>query len=122
MINHRSNARALARRQRVVTFCSSCRPFAVQSFLGSRLQLRALCDISVGDEITISYIDGADTHAERQRKLRVHAPSSMHTTPHTTLLTLTRGTTVSSASAAAAPPPSQTLRCGALRASHAVKS
>jgi hypothetical protein len=48
----------------------------VQSFLGSRLQLRALCDITVGDEITITYIDCIDTRAQRQHKLQVYAPST----------------------------------------------
>jgi hypothetical protein len=43
----------------------------VQSFLGSRLQLRAAVDLSPGDEITISYIDCLDTRPQRRRKLQV---------------------------------------------------
>ncbi len=49
----------------------SCTPTAVQSFLGSRLQLRAAVDISPGDELTISYIDCLATRQQRRRKLQV---------------------------------------------------
>ncbi len=50
---------------------NSCQPCAVQSFLGNRLQLRALADVRIGDEVTISYIDCLDTAAQRKRKLQV---------------------------------------------------
>ena len=43
----------------------------MQSFLGSRLQLRAAVDLSPGDEITISYMDCIDTRLQRRRKLQV---------------------------------------------------
>jgi hypothetical protein len=54
---------------------NSCEPCAVQSFLGNRLQLRALSDIRIGDEVTISYTDCLDTAAQRKRKLQVTLPA-----------------------------------------------
>lgn len=41
-------------------------------FSPRRIELRALRNISEGEELSVSYIDFLDTSAERQRKLKEH--------------------------------------------------
>jgi len=47
-----------------------CDPSAVAVNNGKILEVRALKEMQVGDEITISYVDGASTKKERQERLR----------------------------------------------------
>ncbi|MED6270724.1 hypothetical protein CHARACLAT_013257, partial [Characodon lateralis] len=46
-----------------------CRPNCVMVFEGTRLQLRAVQDISPKEELTISYIETLSLAEERQRQL-----------------------------------------------------
>eukprot|EP00775_Hariotina_reticulata_P013528 gene13528-biopygen15414 len=47
----------------------SCSPNCVQSFAGSRIVFRSLCQIPSGVQLTISYVELAATRQERRRQL-----------------------------------------------------
>ena len=124
MFNHRCyRDRTLSnRRYPILTRVSrSCEPSAVQSFLGSSLQLRALVDIRAGDEVTISYIDCIDTNAQRRHKLQVNFPRACQDEgcAQNSALALRSSTTVSPAGALAARRQPRQHRPGVLSAPHA---
>ena len=101
---------------------NSCKPCAVQSFLGNRLQLRALADIRIGDEVTISYTDCLDTAAQRKRKLQVTRPTPSHPlTRSTNAHALPRSTTGLPALVLAASHVTPTLHPGACLAARAAQ-
>jgi len=47
----------------------SCKPNAMQSFVGKRIVFRAVQDIAGGTEVAIAYVELAATRAERRTAL-----------------------------------------------------